>query len=229
MQVGDLLPDKFGRTYNIIHCSKCFFINSCLTFSATFFQASRSWAFPCQNCFPLILSSPISALLWPAFPFPFDTTVMQWRVCRFICLQNNHSDAHYQNRCSSQTWNVFLLLNYISWQSQYYTAAHLQMHIFSRLIKTHYISKLFSYPSVEAMQRKAACLISQWTYHGQLGFLSVRTSPLSSFIHFCVSFCFEEMVMGALQIPGTQRVEWVLWTSSEKLRTLRKQQLIKQD
>lgn len=32
------LPDRFGRTYSIIHCSNCFFINSCLTFPVTIFK-----------------------------------------------------------------------------------------------------------------------------------------------------------------------------------------------
>lgn len=37
------------------------------------------------------------------------------------------------------------------------------------------------------------------------------------------------MVVGALQIPDTQKVEGILWRSQEELRILREQQLIKQD
>lgn len=100
--MDDFLPDKFGRIYSITHCSKCFFINSCLTFSATSFQSSRSWAFPCQNCFPLLLSSPLSCSALTCFSISIRHGCdAKWRVCWFTCLQNNHSDAHYQNRCSS--------------------------------------------------------------------------------------------------------------------------------
>lgn len=76
------------------------------------------------------------------------------------------------------------MLNYISWQSQYYTAAHLQMHICSRLIKTPYTFKYFPAQIVEAMQRKAGNFPVNlprvsWTS------LSLQLSFLHSFLFFC--------------------------------------------
>lgn len=77
-------------------------------------------------------------------------------------------------------------------------------------------------PKHWSMQKKATSLISQWSYQGQLGLLPVHISPLLlSLIKLFVSFCFEEMVVGALQILGAQKVEGVLWRSSEELRILR--------
>lgn len=107
---------------------------------------------------------PLQSLLWPAFPLPFDTAVMQSEgyvdlyASRTVTLMLiTKTDVHPRPEMS-----VFCLI--ISHGRTNITQQLIFRCTFSANWLRHYISKLFSYPSVEAMQRKAACLISQWTY-----------------------------------------------------------------